>query len=709
MPQQAKHSNRLIHETSPYLLQHAHNPVNWYPWGEEALEKAKAENKLILVSIGYSACHWCHVMERESFENEDIAAVMNENFVCIKVDREERPDVDMIYMNAVHLMQGQGGWPLNCFTLPDGRPVYGATYFPPSQWLQTIKSLHFSYKENPKKFEDYAEQLLNGIAQSEVINIQRNPEDYSHSDLHEIYDNIAATFDNKEGGFGGAPKFPLPIGLELVLAYGQAYKNKEAHDFLNLSLEKMAKGGIYDQVGGGFARYSVDDIWLAPHFEKMLYDNSQLVSLYSRAYKITKNPLYEKTIRESLAFVNRELLQEEGGFYSALDADSEGEEGKFYVWSKTEIKQALGEDANLYCDVFDISENGNWEGKNIPRQKKNLEELAQKHALNHQELELKITKLNQQLLEVRAKRVRPGLDDKILTSWNALMLNAYVDAYTALGDPSYLLMAKNNASFLWEKLSDGHGKLFRTYKNGKAKIAAFLDDYALLIQAFTSLYQITFDQRYLDKAELLLQYSLQNFLHPKSQMFYYTEADKNLEARKMELSDNVIPAANSVMAQNLLDMGMIKSHQNWIDHAKSMLKNVQNNLKKGQVYYANWDLLLLRFIKPAKEVVIMGDQYAKWTQELQKKYHFNTLFVGSAKEEYLELMDKRFMEGESKIYVCENRACQLPFLAALQKTPTACPSRYSYKFHSVGARYRTQLVRSFSWYRSNKKRPTPCR
>jgi len=660
MPQEAKHTNRLIHETSPYLLQHAHNPVNWYPWGEEALNKAKSENKLILVSIGYSACHWCHVMERESFENEDIAAVMNENFICIKVDREERPDVDMIYMNAVHLMRGQGGWPLNCFTLPDGRPVFGGTYFPPSQWLQTIKSLQFSFKDNPQKFEDYANQLLNGIAQSEVIQSQSHPEDYSLSDLHDIYKNIASSFDNSEGGFGGAPKFPLPIGLEFVMAYGEGFQNKEAQDFLELTLNKMAKGGIYDQVGGGFARYSVDAVWLAPHFEKMLYDNSQLVSLYSKAFKTTKSPLYKKTIEESLEFINRELTQQEGGFYSALDADSEGEEGKFYVWSKAEVEAALGKDASVYCEVYDISEKGNWEGKNIPRQKKNLEELAKKHALSKEDLSQKINMLNKQLLAVRAQRVRPGLDDKILTSWNALMLKGYVDAYSALGNPSYLKTAETNAKFLWEKLSDGQGKLFRTYKNGKAKIDAFLDDYALLIQAFTSLYQITFDQKYLDRAELLLNYSLKNFLHPDSRMFYYTEADENLVARKMELSDNVIPAANSVMAQNLMDLGMIKSKNAWVDHANDMMKNVQQNMKKGQVYYANWDLLLMRFLNPAKEVVIMGDHFSKWTQELQKHYSFNTIFVGSKKEEYLELMKQRFVEGKSMIYVCENRSCQLP-------------------------------------------------
>lgn len=660
MPQKAKHTNRLIHETSPYLLQHAHNPVNWYPWGEEALEKAKAENKLILVSIGYSACHWCHVMERESFENEDIAAVMNDYFVCIKVDREERPDVDMIYMNAIHLMRGQGGWPLNCFAMPDGRPVFGGTYFPPGQWLQTIKSLQSSYKESPEKFEEYANQLLNGIAQSEVIQSQSNPEDFSVEDLHEIYKNIANSFDGTEGGFGGAPKFPLPIGLEFVLAYGEQFQNKEALQFLELTLEKMAKGGIYDQVGGGFARYSVDAVWLAPHFEKMLYDNSQLVSLYAKAYKSTKNPLYEKTIRQSLEFITRELTQEEGGFYSALDADSEGEEGKFYVWSKLEIEAALGKEAGLYCEAYDISEKGNWEGKNIPRRKKDFQELAKKYALTNTEWAQKIDQLNGILLAKRAERVRPGLDDKILTSWNALMMKGFVDAYAALGIDSYLKIAEKNASFLWEKLGDGQGKMFRTYKDDQAKIPAFLDDYALLIQAYTSLYQITFEQKYLDRSELLLNHCFKNFLHPESQMFYYTEADENLVARKMELSDNVIPAANSVMAQNLLDLGMIKSQQSWINHAKNMMKNVQQNMIKGQVYYANWDLLLMRFLQAAKEVVIMGDLYVEWTQELQKHYHFNTVFVGSQEEEYVELMNQRYVANKNMIYVCENKSCQLP-------------------------------------------------
>lgn len=655
-----KHQNRLINETSPYLLQHAHNPVNWYPWGEEALEKAKEENKLILVSVGYSACHWCHVMERESFENEDVAQIMNENFVCIKVDREERPDVDQIYMNAVHLMRGQGGWPLNCFAMPDGRPVFGGTYFPKSQWTQTLKTLHYSYLENPQKFEDYAQNLLNGISQSDVILQEKESELFTQNDVHEIQQNIAKSFDLTEGGFGGAPKFPFPIGLEFLQAYGELFGDKRSKEFVELSLDKMALGGIYDQVGGGFARYSVDKIWLVPHFEKMLYDNAQLVGLYAKAYQINPKPLYKTTIEQSLEFVERELTNEEGGFYSALDADSEGVEGKFYVWEKKEIQKILGEKAGLYCEAYDISDRGNWEGNNIPNRKKSFTELAQQFALEEREIITELEKANEQLLEARAKRVRPGLDDKILTSWNALMLNGYLDAFAALGNPKYLEIAEKNATFIFEKLSDQSGKLFRTYKNGLAKIDAFLDDYAFYLKSLLELYQLTLNRKYLDWSNRVLQYAMDQFFDTKSSMFYYTEKDESLVARKMELSDNVIPAANSAMAHVLMDLGLIYSNQEWIDLSKKMLINMQDQLKKGQIYYSNWDLLLMRHLQPSKEVVIMGEKSKEFTQEMQKHWRFNIVFLGSKKESYLEAMENRYAEGKTMIYVCENKACKLP-------------------------------------------------
>ncbi|NOR88427.1 MAG: DUF255 domain-containing protein [Bacteroidales bacterium] len=660
--QDHKYSNHLINESSPYLLQHAHNPVDWYPWGEEALQKAKEENKLILVSIGYSACHWCHVMEHESFENEEIAQLMNEHFVCIKVDREERPDVDQVYMNAVHLMNGQGGWPLNCFALPDGRPVYGATYFPPNKWKQTLQSLYLSYQEDSKKFEDFAQNLLNGIVQSEVITTRAPKSDFHEKELHQIFENISRSFDMKEGGFGKAPKFPLPIGLEFILAYGHKYDHQPAHDFLFLTLDKMAKGGIYDQIGGGFARYSVDDIWKAPHFEKMLYDNGQLISLYSQAYKLNPSELYEKTIRQTLEFISREMTQEEGGFYSALDADSEGVEGKYYVWTHLEIHEVLGTDADLFCDFFGIKEKGNWEkGENILMQSADQMLLQKKYQLDAFSLKQKITQLSKILLAYRENRTRPGLDDKILTSWNALMMQGYTDAFAALGDHAYLQIAEKNAEFIWHKLSDQKGKVFRTYKNGHAKIDAFLDDYAILVKTYLSLYQITFKPIYLERAELLLEYCQEYFLHPESKMYYYTQKSSSLlVARKMELSDNVIPASNSMMAHNLMTMGVIKSEELLIDHARDMLLNIQEKLVKGQVYYANWDLLMMRFLETPKEIVVMGEHYVAFSQELQQHYLFNSLFVGSKKESYLPLMKERFLDGKTLIYICENKTCSLP-------------------------------------------------
>jgi len=655
-----KYQNKLIDETSPYLLQHAHNPVNWYPWGEEALQKAKTETKLILVSVGYSACHWCHVMEHESFEDVEVARVMNEHFVCIKVDREERPDVDQIYMNAVHLMRGQGGWPLNCFAMPDGRPVFGGTYFPKNQWLQTLNTLHQSFQEDPQKFEEYAQNLLNGIAQSEMILQEKNTDLFGLDDVHEIQKNIAKSFDMKEGGFGGAPKFPFPVGLEFIQSYAQIFQVEKSRKFIELTLDKMAMGGIYDQIGGGFARYSVDKVWLVPHFEKMLYDNGQLVSLYAKAYQLNPKALYKKTIEQSLEFIEKELSHNEGGFYSALDADSEGVEGKFYVWTKQEIEQVLGDQSKLYCEAYDISEEGNWERSNILNRKKSFTELTRKFQFTEEELILELEKASRKLMQARSKRIRPGLDDKILTSWNALMQMGYLDAFAALNQLEYLEKAEKNAHFIWSKLSNQKGKLFRTYKNGVAKIDAFLDDYALFLRSLVRLYQLTFNKKYLDWTELILQYTLNQFYHTSSSMFYYTEKDESLVARKMELSDNVIPAANSIMAHNLMDLGLIFSKDEWIELSRTMLVNMQDQLKKGQIYYANWDLLLMRHLQPAKEVVIMGEKSVELSRKLQQHFTFNTVFLGSSSEAYLGAMENRFVEGKTLIYVCKNKSCKLP-------------------------------------------------
>ncbi len=435
----AKTANALIHETSPYLLQHAYNPVQWQAWGEAALTQAQQENKLILISIGYAACHWCHVMEKQCFEDEKIAKIMNTHFVCIKVDREERPDIDNIYMNAVQLIQGQGGWPLNCFALPNGKPIYGGTYFPPQQWLALLEQIHTEFSANPSAFYQQAEQLTNGVQQSLGITPSLEyPHQFSKQNIAPIYAQISKAFDHKEGGFGSAPKFPLPMALEFIFWYGKEMQHQPALDFVELSLDKIAKGGIYDQLGGGFARYAVDAIWKVPHFEKMLYDNAQLISLYSSAYKLTKKELYKHVIEQSLSFVSHEMTSKEGLYYSAYDADSEGEEGKYYVWYYDEIIQHLGQmDGATFCQHFGVKKEGNWEdGKNILML-----------SLDTQPTTESIQKSIRTLLKVRAQRPKPALDNKILTAWNAMMIKAYTDAYTALGTPTYIQAATKAANF----------------------------------------------------------------------------------------------------------------------------------------------------------------------------------------------------------------------------------------------------------------------
>ena len=444
-----KYTNQLINETSPYLLQHAHNPVNWYPWGEEALEKAKKENKLIIVSIGYAACHWCHVMEHESFENEEVASLMNDEFVCIKIDREERPDIDQVYMNAVQLISGRGGWPLNCITLPDGRPIYGGTYYPAKNWMELLTNVNRFVKESPDRAENQATELTKGVNSTEFITLNEDKAQFSTLDLDRMFTHFEKQLDPVNGGNKGAPKFPMPVGYEFLLHYNYVMDEPEALEAVILTLNKMANGGIYDQIGGGFSRYSTDAYWKAPHFEKMLYDNAQLVSLYSSAYQLTKNPTYKNTIEETLSFVDRELSAKEGGFYSSLDADSEGEEGKFYVWKYEEIKNLIKNETDLISDYYNIEKDGNWEnGENILLKTLSNSAFAQKNNLSEKELIAKVNDFKSILLKEREKRIRPALDDKILTSWNALMIKGYVDAYRTLNKKEYLNKALKNAHFI---------------------------------------------------------------------------------------------------------------------------------------------------------------------------------------------------------------------------------------------------------------------
>lgn len=652
--------NRLSLESSPYLLQHANNPVDWFPWGTEALEKAKAENKLILISIGYSACHWCHVMERESFENKEIAALMNAHFVCIKVDREERTDIDQIYMHAVQMMIGQGGWPLNCFALPDGRPVYGGTYFQPKQWQNMLLALATAYKETPSKFIEYANDLTSGL-QDTVFSVKQNEDDTINETLEKAIENIKTRLDNEWGGFKGAPKFPLPSAMEFILETAYFKQDKYLKEFIDLSLIKMANSGLYDQLGGGFARYSVDDQWKVPHFEKMLYDNAQLISLYAKAYQLDKQKAYKNITEESLAYISREMTNVNSGFYSAIDADSEGVEGKFYVWTQAEVESILGVEAKLFLHYFQLSKEGNWEnGINILYPIENTKEILEQFSLTESELNTQIEKLKGILFKVREKREYPSLDYKSITAWNALMLNAYVDAFKAIGKKEYLDTAIKTAVFI-QKLIDKDGRIKRIFKLDKIKIDGFLDDYAFSIQAFLALYQITFEKEYLDLATKLNVFVTDHFWDNDTNLFFYTSDEaQNLIARKKELTDNVIPASNSVMAHNLHSLGILFSNESFSEKAKKMLLQVESQIPNGNQYYGNWARLLFRFLYPSTEVVVMGENCISYAHQLQKDYHPLAYFVGSKTDTYLPLMEKRQVLDDTQIYVCKNRSCNLP-------------------------------------------------
>lgn len=657
-----KYTNKLIHESSPYLLQHAYNPVNWYPWGKEALDKAKKENKLIIVSIGYAACHWCHVMEHESFEDEEVAKFMNENFIAIKVDREERPDIDQVYMDAVQLITGSGGWPLNCIALPDGRPIYGGTYFQKAKWIDMLSQVNAFFKQNPEKAEQQAKLLTEGVQTNEMIIANTEKTELKISDLNTIFDNWKSNIDYEDGGHKRAPKFPMPVGYQFLLHYNYLTQNDDALKAVTTTLNKMADGGIYDQIGGGFSRYSVDAYWKVPHFEKMLYDNAQLVSLYSFAYQQSKDPKYKTIVEETLEFIHRELTSEEGGFYSSLDADSEGEEGKFYIWTKSELQKVLGDNADLIIDYYNVTESGNWEnGQNILFKSDNDRKIAKKYKITEKELAKRVLEAKKILLEDRAKRIRPGLDDKILTSWNALMLKAYVDAYRIFDNKEYLRIALTNAKLINTKLKASDGRLNRNYKNGKASINGFLDDYAFTISAYISLYQATFDEKWLNEAHQLTSYTLEHFYDKNSGMFYYTsDIDAALIARKMEISDNVIPSSNSEMAKNLFVLGHYFYKDDYINKAKQMLNNAKQNAIKSGAYYANWSILMAWFASNQYEVAIIGKDFETKRKEFDTHYLPHIFLLGGKNEGNLTLLQNKLVEGQTTIYVCQDKVCKIP-------------------------------------------------
>jgi hypothetical protein len=638
--------------------------VNWYPWGEEALEKAARENKLIIVSIGYSSCHWCHVMEHESFEDSIVAQLMNEHFVCIKVDREERPDIDHIYMTAVQMLNQQGGWPLNCIALPDGKPIWGGTYFPREQWMEALTQVHQYYQENPEKTREYAGDLSEGVRQNSIFQVAAGEEILSHEEVQKAVRKWSHQFDQEYGGQKGSPKFPIPVTLEFLMHYGFQYRDQEVLDHVNLTLTSMARGGIYDQIGGGFARYSVDPVWKVPHFEKMLYDNAQLIKLYSRAYQLFGKEIYAEVTRLSIEFIRREMLSSEGAFFSALDADSEGEEGKYYVWNKDELEEVLEGDFDLFSEYYNINATGFWENnKYILYRTSDPETFAREQGLDKNLFQDKLRQWSEILLAVRSKRIAPGLDDKSLTSWASMMISALVQAYDALGDSQYLVLATTSAQLIREKLWSEEKILYRNYKDGRRSIPAFHIDYALFIEACLDLYSSSLDQEWLDLARELTEVTMEQFFDPGTEMFNYNgKTSEVLITNNVETQDNVIPSSNSVMAHNLNRLGHLLLNREYLDQSASMLRQMQGRFDQYPNGFANWGRLLLQQLNPYYEVVVVGPSAVSIRSLLSREYLPHALLVGSTRSSSLPLFQNRFEGDQTRIFVCRDNVCQLPVL-----------------------------------------------
>ena len=671
-----QYTNDLIHETSPYLLQHAHNPVNWMPWGDKAWSKAKAEDKLVIVSIGYSACHWCHVMEHESFEDTVVANIMNDHFVSIKVDREERPDVDQIYMDAVQIITGQGGWPLNAICLPDGRPIYAGTYFQKENWKQVLLYMTDYFKNHRDEVMERATEITKGIKVMDTIPFVKDTS-FTEAERVGMFEKIDRAWDYHLGGRKGAPKFPMPVTMQYLLQNYYYTKNEKALDAVTITLDNMMAGGIYDHVGGGFARYSVDSEWTIPHFEKMLYDNAQLVSLYSQAYQITKNEGYKRVVYETIGYIEREMTDSSGGIYSALDADSEGEEGKFYVWGYDELKEILGKDFDAFEKYYDVTREGNFEHGRI-----NIRVRDERRGTRDESIAHSLSKL----LIIRNKRVRPGLDDKILTSWNALMVKGYTDANKAFGDEKFLEAAIRTASFIRHNCIKKDHSINRSYKSanqnlqnlqngqnlgiaesqgndkkGKSSINGFLDDYSFTIEAFIALYQATYDEQWLNEAKQLADHAVQHFYSAQTGVFFYTSiSDDPLIARKSETSDNVIPSSNSSMAKGLFLLGHYYEDDNYLRISRQQMMNMKEYAQTHTAFYANWAILMDWFINEPYEIAIAGPNATELRKEFNTHYLPSCIWSGTTNNSSLILLKDKVKSGETLIYVCKNKSCRLP-------------------------------------------------
>jgi uncharacterized protein YyaL (SSP411 family) len=652
-----KQANRLIHSKSPYLQQHAYNPVDWFPWGNDAFQKATDENKLVLVSIGYSACHWCHVMEHEVFENVEAASYMNEHFVCIKVDREERPDVDHLYMDAIHLMGQNGGWPLNVFVLPDGRPIFGGTYFPIQRWMGTLENLFRLQQDEPEKVEEYAKALERGLFQLENISKAGSNKPDKSKHITQIIEWMNY-WDFEKGGSRKAPKFPMPSHLDLALHYGTNFKDNDALEYFYTTLDKMAMGGIYDQVDGGFARYSVDDIWKVPHFEKMLYDNGQLISTYSNAYKASKNPMYARIVQETIDFIQTNWLSESGLIYCASDADSEGVEGKFYVWNSEELEEILGADFEFAQQIYHLDSHGIWEHGNFILMRKQSDiEAAQELEISIEEFTDKINRTNIRLNEIREKRIHPGIDTKSLTSWNAIYIKSLCEASEALGEKNYLALAESIFNSIMKEHYSKETGWWRL-QNESEKQPAFLEDYSTIIEASIYLYLATSKVEYINLADEWIQEALLRFGDKEKSLLWFSKRDPLIISRKKEVVDNVIPASNSIFAKCLFLVSRLIGKNEYEERALKMLNEVRPQIDFAGSY-TNWLLLEEWLIGPFKEVAITGKNALEMRSELALGYFPNTLIAASTTDSSLPLFTDRF-GTITAAYVCKDKTCSLP-------------------------------------------------
>jgi uncharacterized protein len=656
-------ANRLIDETSPYLLQHAHNPVDWYAWGTEALERARREDKPILLSIGYSACHWCHVMEHESFENDKIARAMNDNFVNIKVDREERPDLDQIYMGAVQAMTGSGGWPLTVFLLPTGEPFFGGTYFPNEDrygrpgFPKVLAIVLDAYRNKRDEINANARYLTEHIARSTQTEAGADLPDMSL--LEQAFRTLGSRFDSSEGGFGGAPKFPPSMNIDFLLRYCYRTRDELALHMATFTLDKMAGGGMYDQIGGGFHRYSTDEYWLVPHFEKMLYDNALLARVYLDAFRATRKPLYRRIAEETLDYVVREMRDPDGGFYSAQDADSEGVEGKYYVWSLEEFRSIVGPDSDLLGHYWDVTAQGNWEHHNILNVDRQPELFSKVEEIPIQDLESRIRTARGKLYAVREKRVSPGRDEKILTDWNGLMLRAFAEAAFALDRDDYRRVAIDNAEFLLRAMWNGE-RLLHNFKDGRARFNAYLDDYANLADGLLSLYQLTFDYRWLDHTVHIVDRMIELFWDATNAGFYFTATNHEpLISRTKDFFDNATPSGNSVAADVLERLAALLDRKDYQEKSGRLFGATLKLMKQYPSGFGRMLTAVDFHVGPSREIAIVGDATG-FMSVLRNRYLPRTVFAAGSDLRVPLLKDRPTMDGKPTAYVCENYACKQP-------------------------------------------------